>query len=153
MGMKCPACGFTADGEQDWCDFCKEPFPSAQKARGKKPDPHSKPEEPEKPERKPSPGDPGYDPPLMPPPLYAGQDDVEPPGSAMRAVESMQSSSDQRKVDAGIPPDFAHLDSGENIPVVSNTTRVLIWAAWVLLIIIVIAGAIGLFLGVGAGPS
>jgi len=100
--MNCPSCGFETPDSQPWCDFCKEPLSAGGKAR--KTSAH--------PEPKPKPGEPGYDPPLMPPPLYAQQKKVDVPMQTERALEAMGNDLNADKVRSGIPPQFSRLDSG-----------------------------------------
>jgi len=119
--MKCTACGFDTPEEQGYCDFCKEPF--------RKPEqpalpPARKLEDLDQPAAKPAEKVP-LTPEMLAKLMQAG---ISPKTPAPASGEPL------------IPPEFAHLDSGEKLPQIPPAARKLAWVFLGICVLWILAG-------------
>lgn len=122
--MKCPACGMATPDAQDWCDFCKEPFRKKKSAAAKAA---------VQPQAQPAQKSP---PPAAEAEKSAPEKKVVITSELLAKLQCHQTQSKRAAAPQGaLPPEFAHLDSGERIQQLPPSVRKM---AWVFLAIVFI---------------
>jgi len=117
--MICAACGFETPQEQGYCDFCKEPF---------KKRPASEP--------------------VKPPPAAAPPRGEHPAPEVKLTPEILGKLLGAKDAAAGdarageIPPEFAHLDTGGQVPEIPPAARKLAWVFLGILMFWILLGTV-----------